>query len=109
MRQTVRFADGIGELLQEEKLILLEVGPGSALSSLAKQHPAKSAGTSCSPRCRIQRIEFRSSVTYSALSVKSGLLGELLVRLLCERTPPPPTAADLSVRAAALLGGCRIH
>jgi acyl transferase domain-containing protein/acyl carrier protein len=44
MRQTVRFADGIGELLQEEKLILLEVGPGSALSSLAKQHPAKSAG-----------------------------------------------------------------
>ena len=44
MRQTVRFADGIGELLQEEKLILLEVGPGSALSSLAKQHSAKSAG-----------------------------------------------------------------
>jgi acyl transferase domain-containing protein/acyl carrier protein len=44
LRETVRFADGIGELLQEEKLILLEVGPGSALSSLAKQHPAKSAG-----------------------------------------------------------------
>jgi len=44
MRHTVRFADGIGELLQEENLILLEVGPGSALGSLAKQHPAKSAG-----------------------------------------------------------------
>ncbi|HEX8474860.1 MAG TPA: amino acid adenylation domain-containing protein [Pyrinomonadaceae bacterium] len=44
LRQTVRFADGVGTLLQEPELILLEVGPGRTLGGLAKQHPSKSAG-----------------------------------------------------------------
>jgi len=39
LRQTVRFADGIGELLKESARILLEVGPGRTLSTLARQHP----------------------------------------------------------------------
>ncbi|HZB43698.1 MAG TPA: condensation domain-containing protein, partial [Pyrinomonadaceae bacterium] len=39
---TVRFADGVGELLKEPESILLEVGPGRMLSSLARQHPSKS-------------------------------------------------------------------
>lgn len=34
----VRFADGIGEILQKPNGILLEVGPGLALGSLALQH-----------------------------------------------------------------------
>ncbi len=42
LRQTVRFADGLQELLKEPKRILLEVGPGHALSMLAKQNPARS-------------------------------------------------------------------
>jgi phthiocerol/phenolphthiocerol synthesis type-I polyketide synthase E len=38
LRQTVRFADGIGRLLNdEEPPVLLEVGPGRALSGLAAQ------------------------------------------------------------------------
>ena len=44
VRQTVRFADGVGELLKDPENILLEVGPGQTLSSLASQHPAKAPG-----------------------------------------------------------------
>ncbi|MDQ1592735.1 MAG: hypothetical protein QOG71_3362 [Pyrinomonadaceae bacterium] len=44
LRQTVRFADGVGTLLKEPELILLEVGPGRTLGALAKQHPSKTAG-----------------------------------------------------------------
>ena len=36
MRQTVRFADCVGELLKNPDLVLLEVGPGQTLTSLAK-------------------------------------------------------------------------
>ena len=41
LRQPVRFAAGLHELLQEPDRILLEVGPGQTLSSLARQHPEK--------------------------------------------------------------------
>jgi non-ribosomal peptide synthase protein (TIGR01720 family) len=37
LRQTVRFADGISELLQTPDQILLEVGPGQTLSGLVRQ------------------------------------------------------------------------
>ena len=42
IRQTVRFSDGAGELLQEPGCILLEAGPGRMLSSLIAQHPLRS-------------------------------------------------------------------
>ncbi len=38
--QTVRFADGIGELLRAGEGILLETGPGQSLGSFVMQHPA---------------------------------------------------------------------
>ncbi|HEY9405167.1 MAG TPA: SDR family NAD(P)-dependent oxidoreductase [Pyrinomonadaceae bacterium] len=38
LRQTVRFADGLGQLLKEENAVLLEVGPGNILSRLARGH-----------------------------------------------------------------------
>jgi acyl transferase domain-containing protein len=44
LRQTVRFADGLAELARGQKGILLEVGPGQTLTTLARQHPAASAG-----------------------------------------------------------------
>ena len=43
LRQPVRFADGVQLLLQESNLILLEVGPGEALSTFARQHPQRKA------------------------------------------------------------------
>ncbi len=42
LRQTVRFADGLGVLLAESERIFLEVGPGQTLAGLARQHPQKS-------------------------------------------------------------------
>ena len=44
LRQTVRFADSLGALAQAQTGILLEVGPGQSLTTLARQHSAASAG-----------------------------------------------------------------
>ncbi len=46
LREGVRFADGVGELLRAHPgSILLEVGPGQTLAPLARQHPAAGAGS----------------------------------------------------------------
>jgi len=39
-RHPVRFADGVNELWEDPDCILLEVGPGHTLSTMALQHPA---------------------------------------------------------------------
>jgi amino acid adenylation domain-containing protein len=39
LRHTVRFGDGLGALLATPETLLLEVGPGRALSALLRQHP----------------------------------------------------------------------
>jgi acyl transferase domain-containing protein len=41
LRQTVRFADGVGVLLQDEGRLLLEVGPGRTLATLAGLHASR--------------------------------------------------------------------
>ncbi|HVT17364.1 MAG TPA: amino acid adenylation domain-containing protein [Thermoanaerobaculia bacterium] len=43
LRQTVRFAAGLGELLADPERILVEVGPGHGLATLARKHPARGA------------------------------------------------------------------
>ena len=42
-RQTVRFSDGLGELLCDSPAALLEVGPGRTLARLTQRHPARAA------------------------------------------------------------------
>lgn len=37
LRQTVRFAEALGEILKQPETVLLEIGPGQTLSALAKQ------------------------------------------------------------------------
>jgi thioesterase domain-containing protein/acyl carrier protein len=49
LRQTVRFAAGLGEVLALPAPVLLEVGPGRALTTLARQHPARAAARLISP------------------------------------------------------------
>lgn len=44
LRQPVRFAQGLGRLLEEPERILLEVGPGRTLATLAQRHPARQIG-----------------------------------------------------------------
>ena len=41
LRGTVRFADALEELFRKPGRVLLEVGPGQTLSTLARQHPNK--------------------------------------------------------------------
>ncbi|MCZ6701571.1 MAG: type I polyketide synthase, partial [Ignavibacteria bacterium] len=41
LSETVKFSDGLKELLKGSGRILLEVGPGRTLSTLVKQHPNK--------------------------------------------------------------------
>src|SRR5262249_50982583 len=43
LRQTVRFGDGVGVLLQAPRAVLLECGPGQILRNFAEQHPARGA------------------------------------------------------------------
>ncbi len=43
LRQAVRFADGLAELLHDPHAALLEIGPGQTLATLARQHPARIA------------------------------------------------------------------
>ncbi|MFW5434485.1 beta-ketoacyl synthase N-terminal-like domain-containing protein [Paenibacillus apiarius] len=43
LRGTVRFADGLRELLQDDKAVFVEVGPGNALSAFVRRHPGKTA------------------------------------------------------------------
>jgi acyl transferase domain-containing protein/acyl carrier protein len=42
LRAPVRFAEGLGRILEEPELALLEVGPGQSLGGLVRQHPARS-------------------------------------------------------------------
>jgi acyl transferase domain-containing protein len=44
LRQGVRFADGIRELLENPARIFLEVGPGKTLSTLARRAPGQTTG-----------------------------------------------------------------
>jgi acyl transferase domain-containing protein/acyl carrier protein len=41
LRQTVRFSDCVRELMNDPARVLLEVGPGTTLGTLAKQHPGE--------------------------------------------------------------------
>ncbi len=43
LRQPVRFAEALALVASDRKHVLLEVGPGQALSQLARQHPGKPA------------------------------------------------------------------
>ncbi len=57
VRGTVRFADGLGELLGKPDRILLEVGPGETLSSLARRHPQAAQRIVLASQCHPQRRE----------------------------------------------------
>ena len=63
LRQTVRFSDGIRELMRDPTQVLLEVGPGNTLTKLAKSHinDARSQIALCSirhPRDQQSDVEF---------------------------------------------------
>ena len=87
VRHAVRFSIGIAELLQDPANILLEVGPGQTLSTLARQHPAKQKAQEivaslkseenlkpdqASPDLRSKNLGHRTSDRCSKLRATSG-------------------------------------
>lgn len=44
LRNTVRFGDGLGQLLKESTTVLMEIGPGQTLTTLALNHPSRTTG-----------------------------------------------------------------
>jgi len=55
LRETVRFSDAMGEVLKLPNCVLVEVGPGQTLATLARQQPGISAGhivTAVSPHVK---------------------------------------------------------
>ncbi|MGQ0715387.1 MAG: SDR family oxidoreductase [Gemmatimonadaceae bacterium] len=52
LRGTVRFANGVGELLAERQRVLLEVGPGQTLVTLTRQHPLRAPSHIAIPSLR---------------------------------------------------------
>ncbi len=106
LRRTVRFGDGIGELLADRERIFLEVGPGQTLSTLVMQHPGRAAGQTvfelAAPPAGPARG--RRLPAPGARQALAGRRGRGLGRLLRRRAPPAAAPADLSVRAPVLLG-----
>jgi acyl transferase domain-containing protein len=71
MRRTVLFGPGLELLLQEPEALLLEVGPGDALASLARRHPARR------PEQRVVVSMRHPDTRASDLDVALGALGQL--------------------------------
>ncbi len=68
LRQTVKFAQGVQEILKTANTILLEVGPGQSLSSNVKQHPECSSDQArkvlrCQPSAQEQQSDLRFLLT----------------------------------------------
>ncbi|HYV11059.1 MAG TPA: MupA/Atu3671 family FMN-dependent luciferase-like monooxygenase [Pyrinomonadaceae bacterium] len=55
LRQTVRFSEGVAELLKEPRAVLLEVGPGQTLCALARHHLDKDSKQLVLPSLRKPR------------------------------------------------------
>lgn len=60
VRGTVRFADGLDELLGKPDRILLEVGPGETLSALARRHRQAGTRPVLASQCHPQRRELNA-------------------------------------------------
>ena len=57
LRHTVRFDDGLAELMKQPQRVFLEVGPGDGLTSLAKKHPARTPEIAALSSCGSGRAE----------------------------------------------------
>lgn len=60
VRGTVRFTDGLDELLAKSDRVLLEVGPGETLSTLARRHARAGARPMLASQCHPQRAAYNA-------------------------------------------------
>ncbi|HSK77095.1 MAG TPA: beta-ketoacyl synthase N-terminal-like domain-containing protein [Thermoanaerobaculia bacterium] len=124
MHQTVRFAEGVAELLESPDRLFVEVGPGGTLGTLVKQHPDAPAGLVTVSALR-SAAEGRSDLEHLLAAVGrlwtsgaqvdwTGLwAGERRLRVELPTYPferqrcwvDPPRGASVSRAARALSGG----
>ncbi|MGW8391847.1 SDR family NAD(P)-dependent oxidoreductase [Pseudoduganella sp. HUAS MS19] len=62
MRGTVRFAGGLEQLLAKADRVLLEVGPGETLATLARRHPRAASRPVLSTQCHPGQAAERNAV-----------------------------------------------
>lgn len=62
LRSTVRFYDCLTTLMSDPDRVLVEVGPGSTLASLARQHPEKQKSHAVVTTCRRAKDETEDDV-----------------------------------------------
>ena len=103
LRQPVRFMDGVGKLMDPNR-VLLEVGPGQALTSLARQHPVAKPSSSCSPRCIGARTADLDDLLAAAGRLWTAGVAIDWSAFHGRSRRRRISASDLSVRAARLLG-----
>ncbi|MBB4845173.1 acyl transferase domain-containing protein/aryl carrier-like protein [Paucibacter oligotrophus] len=60
VRGTVRFTDGLDELFAKSDRVLLEVGPGETLSTLARRHARAGARPMLASQCHPQRAAYNA-------------------------------------------------
>ena len=97
LRQPVRFAAGLQTLGQDPSRILLEVGPGQTLSTLARRHPdtaAEQVVLASLPRA--QDPEMACLLHDPGPALARGDAGTL-VELVCRGTPASSAFADVSL------------
>jgi len=63
LRRTVRFADGVTELLTGNRYVVLEVGPGQALTNLVRQNSAKAEAPIALSSLPRREDEFKGMLT----------------------------------------------
>ncbi len=97
LTEPVRFAEALDTLLVEGRHVLLEVGPGTTLTSLARKHPAMLAGLSfavaSSPRQRQQDADDRASMLDARARLWVGGLDSALPTTMPEHRVALPTYA----------------
>jgi acyl transferase domain-containing protein/thioesterase domain-containing protein/acyl carrier protein len=75
LRHTVEFSKCLDTLLSEEGRVLLEVGPGRTLSSLARQQPKMGAGKGAVPSLRHPDEQVSDAAFFTAAHARLWALG----------------------------------
>jgi amino acid adenylation domain-containing protein len=75
VRRAVRFSDAAAELLAEPGRLFLEIGPGNVLTTLVRQHPARTPGHGVLPSLRHPREKEDDAAFLLASLARLWLLG----------------------------------
>jgi|GEM_PF-572407 len=117
LRRTVRFADGVQTLRGEEGWVLLEVGPGQTLTSLARRNqaprpvgasPAQPPGEGAPPPSQPRALPWAEEARAFGPSARPGLVPSI-ASLPARDDSTPPHEAVLGALGRLWLAGVEIE